>query len=65
VKPEQVKMGGKLGKFIESVDVEKVLPIATTQEKRMRFAWETPPSANFLMTWNPTACSSRTWTTRG
>ena len=45
-------MAGKLGRFVESVDVEKVLPIATAQEKRMRFDWATPPSDNFLMTWN-------------
>ena len=52
MKPEQAETSGKLGKFVESVDVEKVLPIATAQEKRMRFAWDTPPSAHFLMTWN-------------
>lgn len=49
---EQSNMAGKVGKFIESVDVEKVLPIATTNEKRMRFEWEQKPSENFLMTWN-------------
>jgi len=41
-----------IGKHIETVDVEKVLPIAESKEKRMRFAWETKPSAEFLMTWN-------------
>ena len=45
-------MSGKVGEFIESVDVENVLPIATSKEKRMRFAWETLPSKEFLMNWN-------------
>jgi len=45
-------VSGKVGKFIESVDVETVLPIATSQEKRLRYAWETMPSKEFLITWN-------------
>ena len=45
-------MSGKVGQFIESVDVETVLPVATSQDKRMRFAWEALPSQDFLMTWN-------------
>ena len=49
---EQSNIAGKVGNFVESVDVEKVLPIATANEKRMRFEWEQKPSANFLMTWN-------------
>ena len=42
----------KIGQHIETVDVEKVLPVATATEKRMRFAWEAKPSAEFLMNWN-------------
>src|SRR5258708_4344827 len=49
---ESTSMAGKLGKFIDSVDVEKVLPIATSQEKRLRFEWEMVPSQEFLMSWN-------------
>ena len=49
---EQENVVGKLGKFVESVDVERVLPIATAQEKRMRFEWEQAPSSRFLMNWN-------------
>ncbi len=45
-------MDGKVGQHIETVDVEKVLPIATAKEKRMRFAWEAMPSKEFLMNWN-------------
>ena len=45
-------MSGKVGQFIESVDVETMLPIATSQEKRLRYAWETMPSKEFLITWN-------------
>ena len=45
-------MSGKVGQFIESVDVENVLPIGTTQEKRLRFAWEKLLSKEFLMNWN-------------
>lgn len=42
----------KIGQHIETVDVEKVLPIAASNEKWMRFAWDVKPSAEFLMTWN-------------
>jgi hypothetical protein len=45
-------MAGRVGKCIESVDVEKVLSIATAQEKRFRFEWETLPSKDLLMNWN-------------
>ena len=45
-------MSGKVGALIESVDVENVLPIATSKEKRLKFAWETLPSKEFLMNWN-------------
>ncbi len=45
-------MSGEVGKLIEAVDVETVLPVATSQEKRLRFAWETLPSKEFLSTWN-------------
>jgi hypothetical protein len=45
-------VSGRVGQLIESVDVERVLPIATAQEKRLRFAWETLPSKEFLMTRN-------------
>ena len=45
-------MSGKVGEFVEGTDVEMVLPVATTQEKRLRFAWETLPSKEFLMNWN-------------
>ena len=45
-------MTAKVGALVESTDVEMVLPVATSQEKRMRFAWETLPSKDFLMTWN-------------
>jgi hypothetical protein len=45
-------VSGKVGRFIESVDVETVLPVATSQEKRLRFAWEKLPSKEFLITWN-------------
>ena len=45
-------MAGKVGNCIESVDVERVLPIGTSQEKRMRFSWEQIPSDKFLMSWN-------------
>ena len=45
-------MSGKVGQLIESTDVEMVLPVATSQEKRMRFGWEKLPSKDFLMTWN-------------
>ncbi len=49
---ERTDMAGKVGKLIETVDVEKVLPIATANEKRMRFEWEQQPSERFLMAWN-------------
>src|SRR2546425_13366281 len=49
---EQGNMAGKVGKFGEAIDVEKVLPVATATEKRMRFEWEQKPSEKFLMTWN-------------
>jgi hypothetical protein len=42
----------KVGKLIESTDVEMVLPVATSQEKRLRFGWDELPSKEFLMTWN-------------
>jgi hypothetical protein len=42
----------KVGALIESTDVEMVLPVATSQEKRLRFGWEELPSKEFLMTWN-------------
>ena len=42
----------KVGKLLESTDVELVLPIATSQEKRLRFGWEELPSKDFLMIWN-------------
>jgi hypothetical protein len=45
-------VSGMVGEFIETVDVENVLPIATSKEKRMRFAWETLPSKEFMMNWN-------------
>lgn len=45
-------MFGKLGKFVESVDIERVLPVGTAMEKRMRFEWETRPSDKYLMSWN-------------
>ena len=45
-------MDGKVGKCVETVDVERVLPIDTAQEKRLRFEWEQLPSDHFLMSWN-------------
>ncbi len=45
-------MDGRVGKCLEVVDVERVLPIDTAQEKRLRFAWEQMPSEHYLMTWN-------------
>jgi hypothetical protein len=45
-------MDGKVGKCMETVDVERVLPVSSAQEKRLRFEWEQKPSENFLMTWN-------------
>jgi hypothetical protein len=47
-------MDGKVGKCVETVDVERVLPppIGTSQEKRLRFEWEQKPGEHFMMTWN-------------
>jgi hypothetical protein len=45
-------MSGRVGKCVEVADVERVLPIATAQEKRLRFEWERKPSDAFLMNWN-------------
>jgi hypothetical protein len=42
----------KVGGLMESTDVEMVLPVATSQEKQLRFAWTEMPSQDFLMTWN-------------
>jgi len=50
--PSELIMDGKVGKCVETVDVEKVLPIGTSQEKRLRFEWERQPSDHFLMSWN-------------
>ena len=47
-----IGMDGKVGKWLETVDVEHVLPVGSAQEKRLRFAWEQVPSDRFLMTWN-------------
>lgn len=45
-------MDGKVGKCVETVDVERVLPIDASQEKKLRFEWEQKPSGHFLMSWN-------------
>jgi hypothetical protein len=45
-------MAGNVGKCLDVVDVERVLPVGTSQEKRLRFAWEQEPSEQFLMSWN-------------
>ncbi len=45
-------MDGKVGKCLDVVDVERVLPVGTSQEKRLRFQWEQAPSEQFLMSWN-------------
>ncbi|HUI06566.1 MAG TPA: hypothetical protein VL486_06135 [Verrucomicrobiae bacterium] len=45
-------MDGKVGKCVETVDVERVLPVASAQEKRLRFEWEQKPTEKFLMAWN-------------
>lgn len=45
-------MTGRVGKCVEVTDVERVLPVATTKEKRLRFEWERMPSPEFRMTWN-------------
>jgi hypothetical protein len=47
-----ISMDGKVGKCVENVDVERVLPVGSAQEKRLRFEWEQKPSEKFLMTWN-------------
>jgi len=52
VKAEAISMDGKVGKCVETVDVERVLPIGSAQEKRLRFEWEQKPSEKFLMAWN-------------
>ena len=49
---EAISMDGKVGKCVETVDVERVLPVGTSQEKRLRFEWEQKPAEAFLMTWN-------------
>lgn len=45
-------MAGKVGEFLGAEEVEVVLPVATTQERRLRFGWQQRPSREFLMTWN-------------
>jgi len=45
-------MSAKVGKCLESVDVESVLPVQTWQEKRLRFEWLEKPSDKFLANWN-------------
>lgn len=52
MKLEVINMDGKVGKCVETVDVDRVLPIGTSQEKRLRFEWEVKPSERFLMSWN-------------
>jgi hypothetical protein len=51
---EAINLNGKVGKCVETVDVERVLPlpVGSSQEKRLRFEWEEPPTEQFLMTWN-------------
>lgn len=49
---EAISMDGKVGKCVETVDVERVLPVGTSPEKRLRFEWEQKPAEPFLMTWN-------------
>ncbi len=49
---EAEKRIGKVGQCVEVVDVERVLPVATSKEKRLRFEWEQLPSEDFLMNWN-------------
>lgn len=49
---DMVNMAAKVGKCIETVDVERVLPISKSNEKRLRFVWEALPSREFLMNWN-------------
>jgi hypothetical protein len=48
----KLNMAGKVGKCVEVLDVERVLPVGSAQEKRLRFEWEQEPSEKFLMTWN-------------
>ncbi|NIY13492.1 MAG: hypothetical protein GWM98_00665 [Nitrospinaceae bacterium] len=43
---------GCVGDCVEVIDVERVLPVSTANEKRLRFCWKQKPSAEFLMTWN-------------
>lgn len=52
VKAKASDMDGKVGKCVETVDVERVLPVETSQEKRLRFEWEQKPSEHFLVSWN-------------
>ena len=52
LEPNNLIMDGKVGKCVETVDVERVLPVDTSQEKRLRFGWEQRPSEHFLMAWN-------------
>jgi hypothetical protein len=52
MKVAAINMDGKVGKCVENVDVERVLPVGSAQEKRLRFEWEQKPSEKFLMTWN-------------
>ena len=49
---EPGNMAAIVGKLVEAVEVEKVLPVATATEKRMRFEWERLPSDRFRMSWN-------------
>ena len=49
---ETDKRIGKVGACSEVVEVERVLPVATAREKRLRFPWEQLPSEEFLMNWN-------------
>ena len=45
-------IAGRVDKLLEETEVELVLPVATTKEKQLRFAWERRPSERFRMTWN-------------
>jgi hypothetical protein len=45
-------MAGRVGQCLEVVDVERVLPVGSAREKRLRFQWQRRPSEKFLMTWN-------------
>ncbi len=42
----------KVGKCLDTTNVEAVLPVQTWQEKRLQFEWAEKPSAEFLMNWN-------------